>query len=182
MLVVFAILTFFAIAKFHNNYEVLSRNAKCVWLFKTFMFLLTAGVIITYLWPQYKSPVLLCSALPLAGYYLFNMRRIYILVFLAGLFANQATITINGYMPLSKEMIVKMNGYPLPINKDSKVIIRQRTTYKYINDKTIWPFFGDIFYFPYAASVFSIGDCLLNLAILIFLLTDVNKKRDKDPQ
>ncbi len=178
-----AILTFLAVIRFVNHREALSKNAKCVWLFKAFVSILFSAFILSFVWPQYKSPVMLFSALPLTAYYLFNFRRIYISIFLAGLLANSATITTNGYMPVSKEAVTRMGGSPYPVDKDGKLIIAQgkKTTYKYINDETIWPFLGDIIYFPGAGAVFSVGDCLSLVALLIFLLTLKKNTAYKNP-
>lgn len=171
-----------SIYKFKVYYPILSRNSKHRWLFRLFFLIyilyISTDIIRPSLLPSlYKSFILLTAILPLIPYYLLNKNKLYILIFIIGITSNHFTIILNnGYMPASKEAVIRWRGELLPIKNDGEIIIRQSFKYKYIDDNTVAPFLGDIIYFPYAGGVFSIGDWLMYLSFITFLLTKFEKK------
>lgn len=170
------ILPMLAFNKFVKFRPILSKNSRHRWLFRIFVLLFTFIMISAWIWPYFnKNMLFLVSVLPLIPYFLLNRKKLYILVFVAGIFTNHLTVILNnGYMPVSKKATIQWKGKLIDTKPDGEIILNQLYRYKYINKETILPFFGDIIYFPYANAISSIGDWLSFLAFLIFLLTKIN--------
>ena len=168
--------------KYIVHYPILLRNSKHNWLFLLFLLIIVPHIIISLILPLllsslYKSVVLLVAVIPLIPYYLLNKKKIYILVFIISITSNHLTIVLNdGYMPVSKEAVIRFRGELWPIKDDGEIMIKQLNKYKYIGDDTVLPFLGDVIYFPYTEGVSSAGDWILYLGFLIFLLTRIEKK------
>lgn len=90
--------------------------------------------------------------------YILNIRQTAVLLILVGAILNAAVIMANkGSMPVSLKMYQRYGGifFNLPQGRI------------YIIDTTVLPWLGDWLYFPHAGSIFSFGDVLIAMGLLI---------------
>lgn len=128
--------------------------------------------ICSYFFPQWAGVLISISYLFILVFFYFNREFEDVRIFMIGWFLNALVIWANsGRMPVDDEIV---NSLP----KDKIENLINGTDFKHIvmNDETIFPFLGDILYFPYfLPRVLSIGDLFIMLGAFLMIQRIMNK-------